>query len=49
MPLDKFPGTAEFTGQFYRSCWSNIKGDVLMVLTAIQCRHVFKFRLLNSA
>ena len=45
MLLDKSPRTAEFTGRFYRGCWSNIKGDVLMILTAIQCGHVFKFRL----
>ena len=49
MPLDKAPGPDGFTGRFYKSCWSIIKGDVLMALGAIQQGHVFKFRLLNSA
>jgi len=33
----------------FKSCWSIIKGDVLMALDAIQQGHVFKFRLLNTA
>lgn len=52
MPLDKAPGPDGFTGRFYKSCWSIIKGDkgdVLMALDAIQQGHVFKFRLLNTA
>jgi exonuclease III len=36
MPLDKAPGPDGFTGRFYKSCWSIIKGDVLMALDAIQ-------------
>jgi hypothetical protein len=49
MPLNKAPGPDGFTGRFYKSCWSIIKGDVLMALDAIQQGHVFKFRLLNTA
>ena len=49
MHLDKAPGPDGFTGRFYKSCWSIIKGDVLMALDAIHCGHVFKFRLLNMA
>ena len=49
MPLDKAPGPDGFTGRFYKSCWSIIKGDVLMALDAIQQGHVFKFQLLNMA
>lgn len=49
MPLDKAPVPDGFTGRFYKSCWSIIKGDVLAALEAIHHGHVFKFRLLNSA
>ena len=49
MPLDKAPGPDGFTGRFYKSCWSIIKGDVMRALEAIQQGHVFKFRLLNTA
>lgn len=28
--LDKAPGPDGFTGRFYKSCWSVIKGDILM-------------------
>jgi len=49
MHLDKAPGPDGFTGRFYKSCWSIIKGDVLMALDAIHRGHVFKFRLLNTA
>ena len=49
MPLDKAPGPEGFTGRFYKSCWSIIKGDVLMALDTIQQGHVFKFWLRNSA
>jgi len=49
MHLDKAPGLDGFTGRFYKSCWSIIKGDVLMVLDTIHRGHVFKFRLLNTA
>jgi hypothetical protein len=29
LPLDKAPGLDGFTGRFYRSCWSIIRGDIL--------------------
>jgi hypothetical protein len=48
LPPHKAPGPDRFTGQFYKSCWNFIKGDVLMALDVIQRGHVFKFRLLNT-
>lgn len=48
MYLDKALGPDGFMGRFYKSCWSIIKGDVLMALDAIQRGHVFKFCLLNT-
>lgn len=49
MPLDKALGPDGFTGRFYKSCWSIIKGDLLQAFAAIHQGRVFKFRLLNTS
>jgi hypothetical protein len=35
LPSDKAPGPDGFTGCFYKSCWTTIKQDVMMAISAI--------------
>lgn len=35
LPSDKAPEPDGFTGRFYKSCWTVIKGDVMAALHAI--------------
>jgi hypothetical protein len=49
LPLDKAPGPDGFIGRFYKVCWGIIKEDMMGALLAVQCGHVSKLKLLNTA
>jgi hypothetical protein len=49
MPLDKAPGPDGVTGNFYKSCWAIIKGDIMSAMSAVWSRKFLNFQQLNSA
>lgn len=49
MPTDKAPGPDGFTGAFYRSCWSIIKGDLMTAIHTIHRLRTLNLDLLNTA
>ena len=49
MPADKAPGPDGFTGAFFKSCWSTIKGDIMMAIRHFSDLHASHFHWLNSA
>jgi hypothetical protein len=49
MPSDKAPGPDEFTGNFYKSYWAIIKGDIMSAMSAVWSRKFLNFQQLNSA
>jgi hypothetical protein len=49
MPSNKAPGPDGFTGNFYKSCWTVIKGDIMSTMSAVWSRKFLNFQQLNSA
>jgi hypothetical protein len=49
LPLDKAPGLDGFTGRFYWSCWSIIRGDILRAFNALSDMDCRSFHHLNGA
>jgi hypothetical protein len=41
LPSDKAPGSDDFTGRFYKSCWPIIKTELMAAISCIWAR---KFR-----
>lgn len=48
-PAEKAPGPDEFSGVFYRSCWSIIKGDIMAVFSSFYNLTRGDFGKLNTA
>jgi hypothetical protein len=48
MPANKFPGPDGFSWEFYRSCWSVIKSDVILALRTIWLGRDQGFECLNN-
>ena len=46
---DKAPGPDGFTGAFFRSCWSIIKGDLMALFHTLHSLRSLNFDLLNTA
>jgi hypothetical protein len=49
LPLDKAPGSDDFTGRLYRSTWSIIKDDMVRAFQAIFVMDCQSFHHLNEA
>jgi hypothetical protein len=49
LPSDKAPRPDEFTGCFYKSCWTVIKSDIMAAIQAIWNKNFVNFDKLNSA
>jgi hypothetical protein len=49
MPANKSPGPDGFSWEFYRSCWSVIKSDMILALHAIWLSRDQGFECLNNA
>jgi hypothetical protein len=43
VPFDKVPGLDGLTGCFYKSCWTTIKQDIMMAISAIWSRKFGNF------
>ena len=46
---DKAPGPDGFTGAFFHSCWSIIKGDLMVLFHTLHSLRSLNFDLLNTA
>jgi len=49
LPSDKAPGPDGYTGRFYKSCWTIIKEDIMVAISAVWSRKMVNFEALNSA
>ncbi|WVZ91346.1 LOW QUALITY PROTEIN: hypothetical protein U9M48_037534 [Paspalum notatum var. saurae] len=48
LPSDKAPEPDGFTGRFYKVCWSIIKEDIMLAISAIWSRKLDNLKSLNS-
>jgi hypothetical protein len=49
VPADRAPSPDGYTGQFYKSCWNNIKADFMVAIMTLFQRDNWKVWLLNFA
>jgi len=49
LPSDKAPRPDGYTGCFYKSCWTIIKEDIMVAISAVWSRKMVNFEALNSA
>jgi len=49
LPSIKARGPDGFTGKFYKTCWTKIKKDIMVAVSAVWSKKMANFEVLNSA
>ena len=49
LPSNKARGPNGFTGKFYKTCWTKIKKDIMVAVSAVWSKKMANFEVLNSA